>query len=388
MYLAALQLHGFRNYDQLDLHFSPGLNVVYGENAQGKTNLLEAVYFLATGKSHRTARDQEMIQDGRSELRVSARVVRQTGELSLALSYGLESRKSLRINGIPEKRIASLVGKLAVVFFSPDDLQLVKGSPAGRRRFLDIEISQVSSTYLHHLQVYLRALQQRNVLLRQAAGGNLASGLLEPWDEQLVLSGAEIIVRRQATVRWLAELAGHYHAVLSDQREQLTLAYQSSLGELPGGGLSSDAVAAVRERFQAVLQRRRREEFQRGSTLVGPHRDDLLFSINGQEARLYGSQGQQRTAVLALKLAEIQFMREVIGEAPVLLLDDVTSELDPNRRNYLLHAVEEGVQTFISCTDREDLMIRRWPSQYRLFQVQRGHVLTKGETPDVSSPGG
>ncbi|MFO7171741.1 MAG: DNA replication/repair protein RecF [Bacillota bacterium] len=387
MYLAALRLQHFRNYQELDLTFSPGLNIVYGENAQGKTNLLEAIYFLATGKSHRTSRDQELIQQGHAELRVEARVVRKTGELTLALQYGLESRKSLRINGIPEKRIASLVGKLAVVFFSPDDLQLIKGAPAGRRRFLDIELSQVSPTYLHHLQVYLRALQQRNALLRQAAERSLTPELLETWDEQIVHAGAEILLRRQAAVRRLGALAADYHRRLSDGREELTFRYVSTVGELPAA-LSQEALAAVRDQFRARLGRLRREEMARGTTLVGPHRDDLLFHINGQEARLYASQGQQRTAVLALKLAEIQFMREIIGEAPVLLLDDVMSELDPGRRNYLLQAVETGVQTFISCTDAADLMIRRWPAEYRLFRVQSGQVLVKGESPDVSSPGG
>lgn len=365
MYLSSLQLQSFRNYDSLSIRFSPGLNVIHGDNAQGKTNLLEAIYYLATGKSHRTSRDQDLIQEGRESLLARAQVVRKTGEIELELRYGLQSRKQLKINGIAERKIARLVGSLAAVFFSPDDLQLLKGSPSGRRRFLDIELSQISQTYLHHLMAYNRILSQRNILLKQFP---VDEGLLRVYDDQLTVTGAQLIARRAEAVSRLSPLAAHFHAMLAEGREDLRLEYQSQ-GLEAGGPITVEAVA---ERLRRTLERVKREEQRRQVTLVGPHRDDIAFWVADRDARLYASQGQQRTAVLALKLAELQFMTEEIGESPLLLLDDVASELDPHRRHYLLHAVREGVQTFVSCTDLEDLMVRTWPEEHRLFRVRSG----------------
>lgn len=367
MYLSALQLRSFRNYDSLQIAFSPGLNVIYGDNAQGKTNLLEAIYFLATGKSHRTGRDQELIHEGAETLGVRASITRKTGDLGLELSYGLQTRKQLKINGIAERKITRLVGSLAAVFFSPDDLQLLKGPPAGRRRFLDIELSQISQNYLHYLVTYNRVLSQRNTLLKQIT---LDESLLAIYDEQLLEAGSQLIARRGAAVARLSPIASHYHEMLSEGREELRLEYQSQ-------GVERDEIPdlqRVRERLRQQLERSRREERRRQATLVGPHRDDIGFWVSDRDARLYASQGQQRTAVLALKLAELQFMSEEIGEAPILLLDDVASELDPHRRHYLLHAVQDGVQTFVSCTDLEDLMVRRWPDEHRLFRVKSGQI--------------
>lgn len=367
MYLSSLHLHSFRNYRSLRVDFSPGLNVIYGDNAQGKTNLLEAVYFLATGKSHRTSRDQELIREGDEALLARAAVVRKTGELNIELLYGQQSRKQLKINGIAERKITRLVGSLAAVFFSPDDLQLLKGPPSGRRRFLDIELSQISQTYLHHLITYNKVLAQRNTLLKQEG---VDDALLGVYDEQLVAAGAQLIARRAEAVRRLSPIAAHFHATLAEGREELRLEYQSQ-GIEPG---ALTAVDAVQDRLWAQVQRVRREERRRQVTLVGPHRDDVGFWISDRDARLYASQGQQRTAVLALKLAELQFMAEEIQEAPILLLDDVASELDPHRRHYLLHAVQEGIQTFVSCTDLEDLMVRKWPAEHRLFRVRSGEI--------------
>nr|PZN72530.1 MAG: DNA replication/repair protein RecF [Bacillota bacterium] len=368
VHLATLELRAFRNYDALTIAFSPGLNVLYGDNAQGKTNLLEAIHFLATGRSHRTSRDLDMVKEGEEELLARASVVRRTGTIDLELRLGAATRKQLKINGIAEKKIAKLVGSLAVVLFSPDDLQLLKGPPAGRRRFLDLELSQISQTYLHHLMAYNRLLQQRNSLLKQPA---LDQGLLAVYDQQLVETGAQLVVRRAEAVRRLSPIASRYHRMLSEGREDLVLEYQSQ-------GLGEDGAAdleSVRRRLERELARVRGEELRRQVTLVGPHRDDVGFWIAGRDARLYASQGQQRTAVLALKLAELDFMTAEIGEAPLLLLDDVASELDPHRRHYLLSAVREGVQSFITCTDLEDLMVRTWPKDHRLFRVRAGTVV-------------
>lgn len=368
MHLATLQLGSFRNYDSLTIHFSPGLNVLYGDNAQGKTNLLEAIHFLATGRSHRTSRDQDMIQEGKEELLARAEVVRKTGSIDLELRCGHQTRKQLKINGIAERKIARLVGSLAAVLFSPDDLQLLKGPPSGRRRFLDVELSQISQTYLHHLMAYNRLVAQRNTLLKQPV---VDEGLLSVYDEQLVETGARLVARRAEAVSRLSPIAARYHEMLAEGREDLRLAYQSQ-------GVGEDGTAdleSVRRRLEQELARMRQEERRRQVTLVGPHRDDVGFWIAGRDARLYASQGQQRTAVLALKLAELEFMTEEIGEPPLLLLDDVASELDPNRRHYLLSAVREGVQSFITCTDLEDLMVREWPESHRLFRVRAGTVV-------------
>ncbi len=367
MYLSSLQLRSFRNYDALRVDFSPGLNVIYGDNAQGKTNLLEAIYYLATGKSHRTSRDQELISEKSDSMSAKATVVRKTGDITLELAYGQQSRKQLKINGIAERKITRLVGSLAAVFFSPDDLQLLKGSPSGRRRFLDIELSQISQNYLHHLMTYNKVLMQRNTLLKKET---VDDSLLEIYDEQLIASGSQLVVRRAEAVQRLSPIAAHYHRTLAEGREELRLEYQGQASEAVSGA----DVSAVAERLRSQIERSRREEKRRQVTLVGPHRDDVGFWISDRDARLYASQGQQRTAVLALKLAELQFMAGEIQEAPILLLDDVASELDPHRRHYLLHAVQEGVQTFVSCTDLEDLMVRRWPEEHRLFRVSAGMV--------------
>lgn len=365
MYLTNLHLRHFRNYTRLDTSFSPGLNVVYGHNAQGKTNLLEAIYFIATARSHRTSRDAELLERDQTQALVAAQVQRRTGDLHLELRYGVDARKSLKINGLPEKKVVKLVGKLAVVLFSPDDLQLVKGAPSLRRRFLDIELCQISERYLYHLQQYQRVLTQRNALLR---GGPVSPGLLAAWNEPLLEHGGELIARRLAAVQALGQFADEYHHLLSAQQEHLSLEYRS---EIP---LADGSVEAIREGMQQELVRRSREEQARRVTVVGPHRDDLQIQIGASDAKLYGSQGQQRTAVLAMKLAELRYMEASIGESPVLLLDDVASELDPVRRHYLLQAVNQGIQTFVSCTDLEDLMIQQWPEQHQLMNVKSGTV--------------
>jgi len=367
LYLAALSLHDFRSYSDITLSFVPGLNVLFGDNAQGKTNLLEAIYFLATGRSHRTSRDQELIRENRPSLFAKAAVIRQTGELSLEVSLGHDARKQLKLNGIPERKITRLVGRLATVFFSPDDLNRLKGAPAGRRRFLDVELSQISEAYLHYLMTYNRVLTQRNTLLK---GEIVDVSLLEVYDEQLLAAGAQLITRRATAIAHLAPLAAEYHRMFAEGKEALRLEYQSQGAEVA----QTPDVREVTERLWSQMQQRRREEIRRQMTLVGPHRDDVGFWINERDARLYGSQGQQRTAVLALKLAELQFMAAELGENPILLLDDVASELDPNRRHYLLNAVQSGVQTFITCTDLDDLTVRAWPPEHRLFRVRLGSV--------------
>jgi DNA replication and repair protein RecF len=367
VFLSSLALKNFRNYESLALSFSQGLNVIYGKNAQGKTNLLEAIYFLSAGRSHRTSHDQELIREGTSGLSAKALVSRRTGDLQLELSCGLDVRKQVKINGVAERKIARLVGGLTAVFFSPDDLQLLKGSPSGRRRFLDIELSQVSQTYLHNLISYNKVLSQRNHLLKHTPHDPM---LLSVLNQQLIEFGSQLIVRRANAVLRLGPIAASFHSTIADHQEALTMQYQSY-------GIEKDqerSLTDVSSILEAQIRQKQGDELRRQITLVGPHRDDIGFTIANRDARFFASQGQQRTAVLALKLAEIEFMRQETGEHPILLLDDVTSELDPNRRHFLLRAVEDGLQTFITCTDLEDLMVRQWPIDHALFRVTMGSV--------------
>lgn len=377
MHVARLALRNFRNYRDLALELSPGVNAFVGANGQGKTNLLEALHLLATGRSQRGAKDPELILAGEGEMRVWARVERTEGTVEIDLQIATHLGRRLRLNGQPQRRMADLVGRLAVVFFGPDDLQVLKGPPAERRRFLDILLSQVSPAYLHHLQRYSRALAQRNRLLRQVQGGHASRDELAAWDEPLAQSGAEITVRRVRALTSLAPVAAEQHRLISGGVEELAVAYAPAL---PGvESAAAEGPAAVGQILQHELERRRGEEIARAVTLVGPHRDDVALRIGGNDARAFASQGQQRTAILALKLAELTYMREVLGEPPVLLLDDVVSELDRDRRRHLLRAVDSGVQTLLTSTDPQDLAVRAWVPGHRLFEVRAGLVRERKE---------
>lgn len=377
MHVARLVLSNFRNYRDLALELSPRVNAFVGANGQGKTNLLEALHVLATGRSPRGARDAELVLAGESALRIWARVERAEGPVEIDLRIGPSVRRQLRLNGLPHRRMTDLVGRLAVVFFGPDDLLLLKGPPSGRRRFLDILLSQVSPAYLHHLQRFSRALAQRNRLLRQVQAGRAPRDEIEAWEEPLVESGAEITVRRVRAVSALAPVAAEQHRLISGGTEELEVAYAPAVLEVDRA--AADGPPAVGRILRHELERRRGEEIARAVTLVGPHRDDVALRIGGSDARAFASQGQQRTAVLALKLAELAYMRQVLGEPPVLLLDDVVSELDPDRRRHLLRAVDGGVQVLLTSTDPQDLAVQAWVPGHRLFEVRAGLVVERKE---------
>lgn len=365
MQVVELHLRNFRNYREQGMRFAPGCNILYGANGAGKTNVLEALFFLATLRSHRTSRDQELLRWGGDSLSVHAQVRRSASRQTLDVQLTEERRKRVRINGQAQTKLSDFIGQLNAVLFAPEDLQLLKGPPAGRRRLLDVSLAQSSRAYLHHLQEYHRALAQRNALLRTGMTLATADALLDVWDEPLVLHGAQIIRHRVLAVeRWHA-FAAEYHRFLSDGREELTIRYGCSLG--------TDADETSAESFRSRLAASRREELLRGTTLVGPHRDDLEVAISGRDARHYASQGQQRSAILAIKFAELRRMAEETGETPVLLLDDVTSELDANRRSFLLQAVAGHLQVFITTTGLADLD-HRWLEGAALFQVEEGSL--------------
>lgn len=374
MRLTELVLDRFRNYAALHLTFDAPVTLFVGRNAQGKTNLLEAIHVLAFARSHRSARDRELVQWGQEAAGVKGRAEREDGRrVRLEVRLGPKG-KTVKVNGVEKRRLSEYVGHLNAVLFAPEDLSLVKGSPQHRRRFLDMAIGQVSSAYLHDLSAYLKTLAQRNELLKTArTTGRAVEPLLSVYDEQLATLAAKLLRKRLAFVRKLEGWARAIHAAITQETETLSLRYVSTV--------ALDAVdveeEAVRARVQEELARLRPRERERGVTLVGPHRDDLAFFVNGYCVQTFGSQGQQRTVALALKLAEIEFIREAVGEAPILLLDDVLSELDASRQLHLLSAIQDRVQTFVTATGVEgvDHELVRHAARYR---VEQGQIQPEG----------
>ncbi|HHV94458.1 MAG TPA: DNA replication/repair protein RecF [Firmicutes bacterium] len=384
MHVEALELNQFRNYRNLNIELDPYLNIFVGDNAQGKTNLLESVYFLATGRSHRTNRDWDLIYWHGEEAQVKAQVTTAIGSFTMRAVLSRDRRKRFMIGGEELRRQSDLLGFLNVVLFSPDDLQLIKGSPTMRRRFIDLLLAQISKVYRHDLVNYNRVLQQRNTFLKSIAEGKGKREDLLLWDEQLIHYGTQIMVRRAKAVERLGELAGINHRRISGGEENLTVHYLpfyaaegSSDNEF--GTLNSHDFDAVRigEDFAQGLEANRQQEMRRGVTLVGPQRDDILFRIDGKDARQFASQGQQRTVVLAVKLAELEFMREEVGEYPVFLLDDVLSELDFSRRSSFLEIIGGKVQTLLTTTDvgnfRQDKL-----DHYREYGIVDGRLVGEG----------
>ncbi|HHY66740.1 MAG TPA: DNA replication/repair protein RecF [Alicyclobacillus sp.] len=368
MRLESLQLLHFRNYPHLKLDTRAPVNVFIGENGQGKTNVLEAIDILALTKSHRTHRLAECIQWGEQSALIEGRVQRKTGssELSVTLT---SSGKRAAVAGVERPRISDYVGMLNVVLFTPEDLQLIKGSPQVRRRFLDMEIGQISPVYLRDLQQYVRALSQRNQLLKSANTNPTErfTDTLDIWDDQLARHGSRVILRRAKFVRTLERHAREIHSRVSGDREVLSLSYAKVSPE--------QTPEQVFQMYLHELRARRSLDLARGMTSVGPHRDDLVILLNDREAAAFASQGQQRTAALSLKLAEIELIREEVGEYPVLLLDDVLSELDPVRQVHLVSAMGAQVQTFLTTTHLEGL--GSLAGALQVFVVEAGQIRAK-----------
>ena len=363
MLLRHLILQHYRNYGTLDVTFDPGLVVLQGANAQGKTNLLEAIYLLATTKSGRARTDAELIawheRDPLSDerfARVIGRVERAGGEttLEILIREGVGeggARKRFKLNGA-ERRAGDVLGKVNAVFFAPADVDLVDGSPSVRRRYLDVMLCQVDPGYVRALSHYNRAILQRNALLRQVRERAQPPRALAPWDDLLCEQGALLVATRAATVGQLAEFAAERHAVLSAERERLLVRYRPALVDPPSEAeLIRGGPLVARDALRRSLESLRDREIASGVSMAGPHRDDLAFEVNDVDANQFGSRGQQRTATLALKLAELAYMRGQTGEQPILLLDDATSELDPRRREAILAVASSGQQTFMSTAD-------------------------------------
>jgi DNA replication and repair protein RecF len=380
MRLTHLSLHNFRNYVRLDLDMPPGVSILQGDNAQGKTNLLEAVYYLATSRSPHAGSDRELVnwlaveQEPLPYARLVGHATKATSESTIEITLtqqannGARYRKQIRLNGVP-RRVMDLLGQLNVVLFLPEDIALVTGSPGGRRRYLDAALCQIDSVYCRSLSRYNRIITQRNALLRDLRERGSDSAQLAFWDERLVENGAYLISRRWDALRALDELAHDVHGQLTGSAEQLRLRYVPSV--------EMDDPAATREAgeaFRTQLQTIRRRDIAAGMTLVGPHRDDLLFLINGVDSGIYGSRGQQRTAALSLKLAEVKLMRRETGEQPVLLLDDVLSELDEHRRGFLMHTLENGAEQAIITTTDLHTLPQAFLQSSQLWRVEMGRL--------------
>lgn len=372
MFLKHIKLSNFRNYVSLDTDFVSTLNIFVGDNAQGKTNLLEAIYLLATGRSYRASRDQEFVNWQAPGFNIKAEIHREFGTVTLEIGYIKDQRKRIKVNGADLPKLSELFGHLNVVAFSPEDLQLVKGAPAYRRRFLDLELSQVNPQYRHELISYHQILLQRNNLLKEMQAGRGDRQHLDVWDEQLSKSAVKISIQRMAAVEKMASLANRMQQLITEGKEELSLKYVPSISGL---GETSFAEGPACEKALLQLQSLRKMELSRGITLMGPHRDELSIQINKVDARTFGSQGQQRTVALALKLAELEFMRQETGEYPILLLDDVMSELDYSRRQFLTEAIRSKVQVFMTTTGLHSFQEAQL-AESRLFRISNGIILT------------
>lgn len=362
MRITAMRLRAYRNYESLDLLPAPGLNVLVGDNAAGKTNVLEAAFLAALGRSHRTRTDAELIKTGADCGSLDVTVATRAGTRSIGVRLSRKDRRRLLIDGASPARSGELMGVLNVVLFAPEDLSLVKDGPAERRRFLSMALCQERPACYYLLQRYGAALRQRNALLRREEAASPDEFL--PWEEQLAVTGAGIILARAAFLLRLNEAAKRIHAVISDGSEDLSAAYAPNV--------PPDDEAALIETIRKRLALERTRDVFRGGTGTGPHRDDMALLINGADARTFGSQGQQRTAVLSLKLAELEILEKSAGEPPVLLLDDVFSELDRARQRLLLSACENA-QTFITCT-HIDALENAGAVEMKRFDVAQGRI--------------
>src|SRR5690625_4601798 len=371
MFIKKLQLKNFRNYNELDLSFDEGVNVIIGENAQGKTKLLEAMYLLAFTKSYRTNHDRELIKWDCEFANIKAFLHKKNQNIPLELIFHKGGKKA-KLNHIEQKKLSEFIGAMNVVMFAPEDLSLVKGAPQLRRRFVDMELGQIEPLYLYHLSEYQKLLKQRNSHLKQLQkqqfNGHLETTLLDILTEQLISHATIILEKRFYFLTLLRKWTAPIHEQISRQTETLEIAYVPTIEVLEDASQETIERAYITAFSQIV-----NNEIQRGTTLIGPHRDDLIFFINDKNVKLFGSQGQQRTTALSLKLAEIDLIYHEINEYPILLLDDVLSELDDYRQSHLLSTIQGKVQTFVSATT-VDGIYHDTLDEASIYSVQNGVI--------------
>lgn len=357
MFIKSLKLKNYRNYELLNIEFDKETNILYGDNAQGKTNVLEAVYLSGTTKSHRGTKDRDLISFGCEESHIETMVEKNGIPYQIDIHLKKNSPKGIAINKIPIRRASELFGLMNFVFFSPEDLNIIKNGPSERRRFMDLELSQLDKIYLKDLSNYNRIINQRNKLLKDAFFQQDLMDTLDIWDMQLVSYGNKIINRRKKFIDEVNEIIYNIHYKLTGGKEHIRLSYESGCGNLS---------------LEKTLAKNRERDIRMKSTSAGPHRDDICFMVGELDIRKFGSQGQQRTAALSLKLSEIELVKKIIRDTPVLLLDDVLSELDKHRQNYLLDSIHD-IQTLITCTGLDEFVGHRF-SINKIFHVLNGHV--------------
>ena len=357
MFVKSLELNNFRNYDDLSITFDEDNNILFGDNAQGKTNTLEAIYVCGTTKSHKGCKDKELIKIGENESHIRLIVNKNGVDRKIDMHLRKNKTKGVAIDGIPIKKWIEWCGLINIIFFSPENLNIIKNGPSERRRFIDMELCQIDKFYVDDLYKYNKIISQRNNLLKQINVDRKQMETLSVWDEQLIDYGKKIISRRQNFINELNIIVNKIHKNLSGNIENLTLCYEPNV---------------TVDNFEEKLFINRERDIILKSTSCGPHRDDVGFLINDIDVRKYGSQGQQRTAALSLNLAEIELVKKKINDNPILLLDDVLSELDRNRQTYLLNSLE-GIQTIITCTGLEEFIKNRFNVD-KIYKVIEGKI--------------
>ena len=360
MYIESIELKNYRNYEYLSIDFHEGTNIFYGDNAQGKTNVLEAVYLCGTTKSHRGSKDRDIIRFDSEESHIRMMVRRDNISHKIDMHLKKSKSKGIAIDGIPIKKAAELFGIVNMVFFSPEDLNIIKNGPAERRRFMDLELCQLNKIYLQDLANYNKVLNQRNKLLKDIGYSQGLMATLDIWDMQLANYGKKIISLREQFLQELNEILTRIHSNLTGGKELIQLEYEPSVRA---------------ENFDIQLAEDREKDLKMKLTSSGPHRDDFCVRVNGIDIRKFGSQGQQRTAALSLKLSEIYLVKKITRENPILLLDDVLSELDSNRQNYLLKSIHD-IQTMITCTGLDEFVQNQF-SIHKVFHVEQGAIEVK-----------
>lgn len=359
MIIKSLELQDLRNYQSLEINFGSGINILYGDNAQGKTNILEAIYISSTTKSHRGTKDKDIIRFGCEEAHIRTYIVdKEDVETKVDMHLRRNKSKGIAIDGKKIKKASDLLGLINVVFFSPEDLNIIKNGPTERRHFTDMELCQLDNFYLYNLNNYNKIVNQRNTLLKDLYFNPSLQDTLNIWDSQLVSFGSKVIERRIAFVEQLNEIIGPMHEKLSGGRETLKIIYDPNISI---------------ENFEEALISSKQRDIKTKMTNVGPHRDDFIFMAGDIDVRRFGSQGQQRTAALSLKLSEIELVKKMTNDTPLLLLDDVLSELDVNRQNFLLNSIGD-VQTVITCTGLDEFVNSRLKID-KVFKVVNGSIV-------------
>ena len=354
MYIEKIKLQNFRNYEQLELDLNKNINIIYGENAQGKTNIIESIFLCAFGKSFRTSKEKEMIKFNEEKSLIEAFYQKKDRDGKIKIELG--NKKQISLNGIKIKKLSELLGNINIVIFTPEDINILRDGPVKRRRFLDMMIGQLRPNYVYNLNMYTKTIEQRNNYLRQIKEENKPEEMLEIWDEKLAEYGEKVYIYRKEFIEKIYNKINEIHGNITDNKETLKIEFISNCDN--------------KENYLKLLKERRKLDIIKGFTTKGIHRDDFVIYINGKEVNIYGSQGQNRTVVLSLKIAELNVIYEEIGEYPILLLDDFMSELDEVRRKNFLNNIK-NTQVILTCTEKIDLP----EIEYNLYNIRKGEIV-------------